>query len=1268
MPSRRKSTDAPPRPGGFGLIGTPSSGKTAYMVSLCLKIRNDPRWTFTIAEAAFNEYVQKLKQETDGSRKLWENTQKDLPHRDYSLFAATRRGLDAGERATSILPRKWSAGFQKAVHVPELPGELIERASLDQSMASTVDADRVSRLLDYLAACSGIICLIDPTVDLNALDMQIGNVDGVIGKVLEKRQKNGIRDPLHLSFALTKCDKLEKDPDRANIRLPASQSKRLKWLVANNRRGPDDGITEAGLEISYSLKNAEAMRPADREHDACVVWDLMGSNLRSVYETCARYAQDPRITIEPFLISSWGHPLQKGKVGGLEGELFPRLDEINPRRHFDPMVSVLDRTYKLHAARARKRRSIALAGLWLAGILFGPAAGYLLGSAASWRAEAGDAGTSRVALKLAERHPWVQWDLARNPQRIGALAKASLQRADTLFRESGNLTPDAVLAARTARDWSTPEGQSAVTEWLDSRVRQTAESLRASGPVGEVEVLSTLFGLRGGLDPNPVVVGEMLASIETLSQGQAEDQLTTECKAELLAICQEIAANAWRHDVAGIIPMPTALKTAARGPRASLLLAKARAELATAGESGDNWPQIVATCSEARDATFAAGMRELLRSYEQDVGIPLAQLEVAAWRKRRLGQTPLKELEAQPDVVKTDLIKLRQLVQEVPYALPEVQACLDEYILGLRSDLRERLLQSRPVRSVDSSVIEILRVAEALAGGAQSSEAVDALAALQNFAVALESDVRKLPMQLYQQAREFGGQMDANVAFPLRDGDAWRFATDFGRCMVALDELVAARALQYLEAHQAWQPEQLFAWKETVEGAAGTAAQPLLECIMLYREWRSIAVKAGSGATPSRLPRSFDAALSATALTREDIRSALAAVGSRLASDADAPERALAFASALRKRRRENAALAEPLANIERGFRDALVDASPSWPSVARATLLREYVAQLGGETPQDREQHWWFIDRCLQPTTHSFVSGHVKQAAEGLRSEASAEKNARLKPHLASLRAKLSAGERVSLAPYARVDEAARAMDANTIQGAIEAAAGHLTFLRQRGQDYAFLPESATLRGFYFAKSEASVQEIRAALPACTPPVIQFNLTGSAEDEYELTATGMNANYSNILEADQSKAAFGMNSRQAMQMAAALAPEGRLPTSQEWMHVYLGLEDEQEARRRRDARLQSQAGLEERGDRTASGVLGLLGNLREWVIDDTGQPGLIGYSYRETSHEKRPVTQIVLERDLVRGDGRQLGQNHLRCGLRVCFSAVPRALENIFQ
>ena len=68
--------------------------------------------------------------------------------------------------------------------------------------------------------------------------------------------------------------------------------------------------------------------------------------------------------------------------------------------------------------------------------------------------------------------------------------------------------------------------------------------------------------------------------------------------------------------------------------------------------------------------------------------------------------------------------------------------------------------------------------------------------------MALETDERRPPIQLFQRARDAGKQWDSNVTFPMRDGDAWRFAADLRRCTVELDELVAARALQHLEAGQ----------------------------------------------------------------------------------------------------------------------------------------------------------------------------------------------------------------------------------------------------------------------------------------------------------------------------------------------------------------------------------------------------------------------------------------------------------------------------------
>lgn len=461
--------------GSIGLIGRPSSGKTAYLVALDLKTGLRGRlahWDLD-KSSELPMYVQSLGEELgDTGRRELRETRIETASDLLELYRGYRRGRIP-------LPRFLRQHFDVAI--PDVAGEAYDFVSGHAEPDTDEDKDARDLLLQQLIECSALICLIDikpyapPGPEDERLRRQkvevaeqVRALDNVLTQILERRKG---KDRITLAVALTKCDLLSEGETELHLRTEDCH----RWQYFEDR--PEFDPIEAGFrqhsanEVSYDLETIDASLSPDRrdskfgekvfwgddpKHHDAVARDWLQVWMPGVYGRLEEIRT--RVELELVMISSWGQVPPRVNYEGRDVEVVPWADEITPVRHLAPLRSVLDR---LHGKRTRRH-----VGRWLwtgvaaAALLYAAWPGWIdfwIGRSRTVLAAEGDLDSAGKYADLAELTPLFEVSPARWRSRSAAnhfAIGAALGRADDWtkavgrFRTSLQRDPSAASLAR----------------------------------------------------------------------------------------------------------------------------------------------------------------------------------------------------------------------------------------------------------------------------------------------------------------------------------------------------------------------------------------------------------------------------------------------------------------------------------------------------------------------------------------------------------------------------------------------------------------------------------------------------------------------------------------------------------------------------------------------------------------------------------------------------------------------------------------------------
>ncbi len=306
-------------PEAIGLIGLPNSGKTAFVYATCISHQQiGYGWSLGIKDPEVIKLLSELARSEGGERPLWQNTAAHLPAKSYRLFTARRPGILASFLQPAV-----------SVSVPELPGELVLKAAGRGTIRDNADQKRVNDLIEHLRSCSGLICLIDPTLPDGDVAEQAEDLTNVISQVVAGRHG---QKPLALSIALTKLDMVMRDPRRSVISLPEEDCLRLAYLNERKINPVAANIKLSRKKATYTLGDADLFRhpttkAVDPEHNKAVVWDYLNAHLPSIARAARTWADDGRATVRAYMISNWGKPAPRDAKGR---EVVPRATKSLP--------------------------------------------------------------------------------------------------------------------------------------------------------------------------------------------------------------------------------------------------------------------------------------------------------------------------------------------------------------------------------------------------------------------------------------------------------------------------------------------------------------------------------------------------------------------------------------------------------------------------------------------------------------------------------------------------------------------------------------------------------------------------------------------------------------------------------------------------------------------------------------------------------------------------------------------------------------------------
>ena len=441
----KEKTISKDKGGSIGVIGLPSSGKTAFFYASLVKMEDPQGWALGIGGKDALMYRNGIK-----ANKYWENTAEGLPLRTFRLFEATRTFF--GRFRIPVASSYYN------VYAPDGPGELTKMAAMED--IAEQHAERVESFLRELSSCAGLICMIDPTD--SKMDEDFAGIETIISRLLELRGSNRY---LPIAFAFSRVDMLWDDPVFGRVTLSPDQCRRYEYL---EKFAPEELQRDRDLElrdglVTYTLDGAEMCRSDDPAHATAVAWDWLNCHKPIAADKIWRLQNDRRgrVSIEPFLISNWGHPLEDDEDDEA-GELVPEDRDVNPRRIFAVFGSVLDR---MHAHRHRKKwrpRAMASLGLWLALLVaVGPWSVPACRALAARHVEDGDLSQAQGLLEKVDWNPGIDLLEIRNPRRLEPISTLQVRIAHELRRqpnateETSDLgASDRTLAAfETAIDW-----------------------------------------------------------------------------------------------------------------------------------------------------------------------------------------------------------------------------------------------------------------------------------------------------------------------------------------------------------------------------------------------------------------------------------------------------------------------------------------------------------------------------------------------------------------------------------------------------------------------------------------------------------------------------------------------------------------------------------------------------------------------------------------------------------------------------------------------
>lgn len=299
----------------IGLLGLPAVGRAAYLLAVryslaAVRDRTDQlaEWEIRL-DGALPAFVAGLGFARSSGRRRWERTAVGEVE-EIGIFTAYPRV--ASRILRRVIPRFLRPRY--VVSLTHQAGEILRWAA--EGAQTETDREVADRLVDRLAGCRGLICLLDVNGELCP---QLEVLEVSLLQVAKLRRRSG---PVPVSLALTKCDTLRD-------RLPASDR---EWLE-------------------------------DPRHDPAKVDAFLARHEPAFRDRIAHIHRTTSLDVEPFLVSSWGGPPVRDEDGD---EVVPYGHEIRPVRVLEPIRSVLDR---LRAVDVRRRRRRAAALLFAALVL-----------------------------------------------------------------------------------------------------------------------------------------------------------------------------------------------------------------------------------------------------------------------------------------------------------------------------------------------------------------------------------------------------------------------------------------------------------------------------------------------------------------------------------------------------------------------------------------------------------------------------------------------------------------------------------------------------------------------------------------------------------------------------------------------------------------------------------------------------------------------------------------------------------------------------------
>jgi hypothetical protein len=450
----------------IGLIGTPNSGKTIFILSISEQTdRLTGRWRFGFSYPEAIAYVQSLRHSREHG-----STEK-VEHKTLMLFPAQTLASSIGVHIP-VFGRRFFTRYQ--VSVPDVAGEYITRVAACQNHSELSPASLqmdesetqyVIDYIDYLSRCGGLLCCIDPagwdqdhgTTSASEAFASLNACQVTIGHILKRRRGAA---PLPVSVMLTKADGLSS-AGKGVVRLPDNGCLLLEYLREHGL--PHSWVSHADGWVEFDVITALRQPIRDLEYAERLAWDFLYCHNPKFANRLRSWNEDKRLSARPYLMSSTGTALSR------DGRkwLLPAPGSLDPIRTSDAICSVLNRLNS-YRSKCRVLRSLAaLAILVIVAMVIGPWSVNISTALSSYLVSKGHLAPASRILSLVQLHPIIDIDRSLAPQRLAGLSDANKVLSEQLRRDEpdGENMPSVLAAANRAVALAPDPGTR--SEWRD---------------------------------------------------------------------------------------------------------------------------------------------------------------------------------------------------------------------------------------------------------------------------------------------------------------------------------------------------------------------------------------------------------------------------------------------------------------------------------------------------------------------------------------------------------------------------------------------------------------------------------------------------------------------------------------------------------------------------------------------------------------------------------------------------------------------------------